>query len=73
MDLKIGSTYHVFYEGDKDTEAYDGPAKLLEMDVDESENGDSLHYFELVDGNGGKAYFSESDVIKEIKKLMELS
>jgi len=65
MDLKVGETYHVFYNGDKDTSGYDGPAKLLEMDVDEDANGESLHFFELTDGDGGKAFFSESDIVQE--------
>jgi len=66
MDLKIGETYHVFYEGSNDTSGYDGPAKLLGVDVDEDDNGDSLHFFELTDGDGGKAFFSESDIVQEI-------
>jgi hypothetical protein len=75
MDLKIGKTYHVFYEGNlygnlyegnQDTSGYDGPAKLLGVDADEDDNGDSLHFFELMDGDGGVAFFSESDIVQEI-------
>ena len=66
MDLKIGETYHVFYEGSNDTSGYDGPAKLLGVDVDEDDNGDSLHFFELMDGDGSVAFFSESDIVQEI-------
>ena len=65
MDLKVGETYHVFYNGSNDTTGYDGTAKLLEMDVDEDSNGESLHFFELTDGDGGKAFFSESDIVQE--------
>jgi len=56
----------MFYNGSNDTTGYDGPVKLLEMDVDEDSNGESLHFFELTDGDGGKAFFSESDIVQDI-------
>ena len=64
--LEIGKTYQIEYYVAEETDSYHGPAKLLEMEVDEDEEGNALHHFELMDDSlGCKAYFSDSDIVKE--------
>jgi len=70
MIPEVGKTYKIDYwfqiqdESDRE-QFYKGPAKCLEAGG-ETDDGEELWYFELMDGDGGKAYFGEEDVVEEI-------